>query len=143
MEVANAKKYTYTYDYQYADAITGIIEITNNSAVDAPAIITIMGEITDPAWTLIVNNQTIQSGSISGTIEAGHKLVINSKDNSLEIGEYDATTNEFIANRYQDSDFNLQNFIYVPNGASTLRVSGSVLDSIDAWVEIEELHETV
>ena len=142
-EVLNAKKYTYSYDYAYADAITGIINLNNDASEDCPSVITIMGEITNPTWSLIVNNVTIQSGAITGTIAAGNKLIINSKDNSLEIGEYVAATNEFVANRYQDSDFTKQNFIYVPPGQSTLRVAGTVVDSIHALIEIEEIHETV
>lgn len=143
VEVVDAKRYNYSYNYTYADAINGIINIVNNSSEESPTILTIMGDITDPAWSLIVNGRVIQSGMVSGNIPSGHKLIVNSKDNSLEIGEYDAVTNEFIANRYQDSDFTLQNFIYVPVGASTLRVAGNVQQTIDAWLEIEELHETV
>lgn len=143
VEVVDAKRYNYSYNYTYADAINGIINIVNNSSEESPTILTIMGDITDPAWSLIVNGRVIQSGMVSGNIPSGHKLIVNSKDNSLEIGEYDAITNEFVANRYQDSDFTLQNFIYVPVGASTLRVAGNVQQTIDAWLEIEELHETV
>lgn len=143
LETPNAKKYIYTYDYEYADAINGIINISNNSSEDSPTILTIMGDITDPTWSLIVNNVVIQSGMVSGNIPSGHKLVINAKDNMLEIGEYIAATNEFVANRYQDSDFSRENFIYAPVGNSTLRVSGNVQQTIDAWIEIEEIHETI
>lgn len=142
-ETANAKQYTYTYNYQYADAINGIINIMNNSTEASPLVISIMGDITDPVWSLIVNNVVVQSGSVTGNIPSGSKLVINSKDNELEIAEYDATTGAFIANWYQASDFNRENFIYAPVGASTLRVAGNVAQTIDAWAEIEEIHETV
>ena len=142
IEVANAKKYTYSYDYAYADSITGTINIINNSSEDSPTIITIMGEITNPTWSLIVNNTTVQSGSVAATIASGNKLIVNSKDNELEIAEYTAA-GLFVKNLYQDSDFTKDNFIYVPPGSSTLRVTGSVQDTIDAWIEIEELHETV
>jgi len=141
-EVANSKKYTYSYDYAYADSITGTINIVNNSSEDSPTIITIHGEITNPSWALIVNNTTIQSGSVAATIASGDKLIVNSKDNELEIGEY-TNANIFVRNLYQYSDFTKDNFIYVPPGSSTLRVTGSVQDTIDAWIEIEELHETV
>lgn len=141
-ESANSKRYSYSYDYAYADSITGIIAIDNNSSEASPTIITIMGEITNPTWYLVVNNQTVQSGSVSATIPDGNKLVINSKDNELEIAEY-TSQNEFVQNHYQNSDFTLDNFIYAPVGKSTLRVTGSVSDSINAWIEIEELHETV
>lgn len=143
ISVANAKQYTYSYTYTYADSITGIIDIINNSSEDSPAVITILGQITNPTWSLIVNNAIRASGSVSGTIDTGEKLVINSKDNQLEIAVYEATTNEWLRNVYQDSDFNRENFIYVPPGNSTLQVSGSVSDSIDAWAEIEEIHETI
>ena len=141
-EVANSKKYTYSYDYAYADSITGTINIINNSSEDSPTIITIYGEITNPTWSLIVNNTTIQSGSVAATIASGDKLIVNSKDNELEIAEYTAA-GLFVRNLYQYSDFTKDNFIYVPPGSSTLRVTGSVQDTIDAWIEIEELHETV
>lgn len=142
VEVANSKKYTYSYDYAYADSITGTINIINNSSEDSPTIITIYGEITNPSWALIVNNTTIQSGSVAATIASGDKLIVNSKDNELEIAEY-TNAGVFVRNLYQYSDFTKDNFIYVPPGSSTLRVTGSVQDTIDAWIEIEELHETV
>ena len=142
VETANSKKYTYTYDYEYADSITGTINIVNNSSEASPTIITIRGEITNPTWSLIINNNTVQSGSVTATIASGNKLIVNSKDNELEIAEY-TNANAFVRNLYQASDFTKDNFIYVPPGSSTLRVTGSVQDTIDAWIEIEELHETV
>lgn len=142
VETVDAKKYTYSYNYTYADSVTGVINITNNSSEDSPTIITIMGEITNPAWALIVNNKTVQSGAVTATIDTGNKLIINSKDNQLEIAEYTAG-NVFVRNLYQYSDFTLDNFIYAPVGQSVLRVTGSVQDTIDAMIEIEELHETV
>ena len=142
-EILDAKQYTYQYNYTYADAINGIIDIVNNSTEASPLIITILGDITDPTWSLIVNNKTVQSGSVSGNIAAGNKLVINAKDNELEIAEYVVATNAFVANRYQDSDFSRDNFIYAPVGNSTLRISGNVSQTIDAYAEIEEIHETV
>ena len=143
VETVDAKQYTYQYNYTYADAINGIIDIVNNSTEDSPLVITILGDITDPAWALIVNNKTVQSGSITGNIPNGHKLVINAKDNELQIAEFVTSTNAFVANRYQDSDFTKDNFIYAPVGSSTLRIAGNVSQTIDAFVEIEEIHETV
>ena len=142
VDTANSKKYTYSYNYEYADSITGTINITNNSSEASPTILTIVGEITNPTWSLIVNNTTVQSGSVTATIATGNKLIVNSKDSELEIAEY-TNANAFVRNLYQASDFTKDNFIYVPPGTSTLRVTGSVQDTIDAWIEIEELHETV
>ena len=141
-EIENGKKYTYRYDYQYADTLNGIIRITNHSSEDSPCIITIFGQIVNPTWSLIKNNQVIQSGQVNGTIESGNKLVICSKDNSLEIAEYTAD-GTFVANKYQDSDPNRENFIYIPNGQTTLLISSDVASEVDAYIEVEEIHDTI
>lgn len=143
VDIVDAKRYSYSYNYTYAEAINGIINIDNASSEESPTIISIMGTITNPTWVLVVNNQVVQSGSVNATIPAGNKLIINSKDNALEIAEYVANSNTFVRNLYQASNFTLDNFIYVPPGRSTLRISGEVSGAIDAWIEIEEIHETV
>ena len=143
VDIVDAKRYSYSYNYTYAEAINGIINIDNASSEESPTIISIMGTITNPTWVLVVNNQVVQSGSVNATIPAGNKLIINSKDNALEIAEYVANSNVFVRNLYQASNFALDNFIYVPPGRSTLRISGEVSGAIDAWIEIEEIHETV
>lgn len=142
IETPNAKKYSYTYSYEYAEAINGIINITNTASEDCPSIVTILGDITNPTWSLIQNGKILQSGQVTANIPQGNKLVICSKDNQLEIAEY-TMQNEFVRNQYQNSDFSKENFIYVPVGNSTLLVSGNVQQTIDAYIEVEELHETI
>lgn len=142
IETPNAKKYTYTYNYEYAEAINGIININNTASEECPAIITILGDITNPTWSLIQNGKILQSGQVTANIPSGNKLVICSKDNALEIAEY-TMQNEFVRNQYQNSDFSKENFIYVPVGNSTLLVSGNVQQTIDAYIEVEEIHETI
>lgn len=141
--VINAKLYNYTYDYEYADELNGVLRVTNNSSEESPVTISIFGPIEDPTWTLTVNDKTTMSGSMSGTIADGNKLVIVSKDGELEVGEYIATSNEFVANRYQDCDFNRETFIYAPPGTSSLIISGIHEGALVAWVEVEEIHETI
>ena len=138
----SSKKYDYAYSYTYSESINGIISLINNSSEESPSVITIIGPVTNPAWNLVVNGKVIQSGSITGTIADGNKLVINSKDNELEIAEY-TTENVYVRNLYQLSDFSKDNFIIVPVGSSTLSVLGVTSGSINAWIEIEEIHETI
>lgn len=142
-DVENPKKYTYEYDYTYADAINGYINVTNNSNEDAQGTITIFGNITNPAWYVSVNNNVIESGSVTATIPAGHKLVINSKDGHLEVAEYVGATDEYVRNLYQFTDFTKETFVHFPPGNSVLFVSGSSEETIDAWVQIDEVHDTV
>ena len=141
-DVPNAKKYDYGYDYQYADAINGYIAVVNDSNEDATATISVMGPVVDPSWYVSVNNGVVASGQVTATIPAGDKLVINSKDGELEIAEY-TTDNVFIRNLYQFTDFTRETFVTFPPGNSVLFISGTSEDPIDAWVQIEEVHDTV
>lgn len=141
-DVENPKRYDYGYDYQYADAINGYIAVVNDSNEDAPATISIMGPITDPAWYVSVNNNVVSSGSVTATIPDGDKLVINSKDGALEVAEY-TTDNVMVRNLYQATDFSRKTFVLFPPGNSVLFISGTSDDPIEAWVQIEEVHDTI
>lgn len=141
-DVENPKRYDYGYDYQYADAINGYIAVVNDSNEDAPATISIMGPITDPAWYVSVNNNVVSSGSVTATIPEGDKLVINSKDGALEVAEY-TTDNVPVRNLYQATDFSRETFVLFPPGNSVLFISGTSEDPIEAWVQIEEVHDTI
>lgn len=142
-DVDSPKRYNYTYDYTYADELNGYIRVTNNASEDSPAVISIMGAINNPSWYVSVNNDVIASGSVAADIPAENKLVINSKDGHLEVAEYVAATNEFVKNHYQDTDFSRETFVLFPPGNSVLFISGTNQGDINAWVEVEEIHETV
>lgn len=142
-DVPDAKKYTYSYNYTYADAINGYINVVNKSNEDAQGVITIFGEISNPSWYVSVNNNVIESGTVNAVIPAGNKLVINSKDGHLEVAEYVADTDEFVRNLYQSTDFTRETFVHFPAGNSVLFVSGTTDDPIVAYVQIDEVHDTV
>lgn len=142
-DVENPKKYTYGYDYQYADAINGYINVVNNSNEDAQGVITIFGAITNPSWYVSVNNDVVESGSVTADIPEGHKLVVNSKDGQLEVAEYNADDDTFIRNLYQATDFSRETFVHFPAGNSVLFVSGTTESQIVAYVQIDEVHDTV
>lgn len=141
-DVENPKRYDYGYDYTYADAINGYISVFNDSNEDAPATISIMGPITDPSWYVSVNNNVVASGSVTAVVPAGNKVVVNSKDGQLEITEY-TVANEFVRNLYQLTDFTRETFVTFPPGNSVLFISGTSEDPIEAWVQIEEVHDTI
>lgn len=141
-DVENPKRYDYGYDYTYADAINGYIAVFNDSNEDAPATISIMGPITNPSWYVSVNNNVIASGAVTAIIPSGNKLVVNSKDGQLEVTEYTAA-NEFVRNLYQATDFSRETFVTFPPGNSVLFISGTSEDPIEAWVQIEEVHDTI
>ena len=140
--VADPKQYNYDYDYNYAESKNGYIQSSNNSPNEASCIITIWGSITNPAWYLTVNNVRIQSGGVTGTIDNGHKLVINSRDNQLEIADY-TSSGTYYANMYQASNFSAENFIRIPSGNFTLTVIGENVTTVTCTLEIIEEYETV
>lgn len=140
--ISNSKKYPYKYNYTYSESINGIINIVNNGSDESPCIINIFGNIVNPTWSLVKNNKIISSGALSATIDTGNKLIINSKDNELEIGEY-TRENVFVRNRYQDTDLEKENFILIPNGQSTMLISGSTSSEIEAYIEVIEVYETI
>ena len=143
-DVDNPKKYDYSYDYQYADELNGVIRINNQSSEESPVIITIFGNIENPAWYLTVNNKQIASGEVNAIIPADHKLVVNSNDGELEVAEYVSETDEFVRNLYQYVDFDRETFIDVPQGNSVITITGNTGgSSISAMVEVKELHETI
>lgn len=142
-DVENPKRYSYEYDYTYADEINGYIRVFNDAAEDSPATISIMGPITDPAWYVSVNNDVVASGALTADIPEGNKVVIRSKDGYLEVAEYVAETDSFVRNLYQFTDFTRETFVMFPPGNSTLFISGTTEASIDAWVEVEEVHDTI
>lgn len=141
-DVESPKRYDYTYDYTYADAINGYIAVVNDSNEDAPATISIMGPVVNPSWYVSVNNEVVASGSVTATVPQGNKIVINSKDGYLEVAEY-TTENVFVRNLYQFTDFSRETFVLFPPGNSVLFISGSSDDPIEAWVQIEEVHDTI
>lgn len=141
-DVESPKRYNYTYDYTYADAINGYIAVVNDSNEDAPATISIMGPVVNPSWYVSVNNEVVASGSVTATVPDGDKIVINSKDGYLEIAEY-TLENVLVRNLYQFTDFSRETFVLFPPGNSVLFISGSSEDPIEAWVQIEEVHDTI
>ena len=86
----------------------------------APATLSIMGPITNPAWYVSVNNDVVASGAVTAEIPNGDKLVVNSKDGYLEVAEYTVSSNEFVRNLYQFTDFDRETFVLFPPGNSTL-----------------------
>jgi len=139
---ADAKKYTYSYGYTYYDALTGVLDGINNSPYKAPCVLYIKGYMLNPTWVLSVNNQQIASGKVTAEILDGNQLVINSRDDGLEIAEY-TDQNEFVQNLYQDADVTRENFLYLPTGDFKITITDDSGADVTAYLEILELYDTV
>ena len=139
---ADAKKYNYTYGYTYYDALTGVLDGINNSPYKAPCVLYIKGYMLNPTWVLSVNNQQIASGKVTAEILDGNQLVINSRDDGLEIAEY-TEQNVFVQNLYQDADVTRENFLYLPTGDFKITITDDSGADVTAYLEILELYDTV
>ena len=82
------------------------------------------------------------SGEVEAEIQDGNQLVINSRDDSLEISEY-TNQNVFVENLYQKADVSMENFIYIPTGTSKLTITDDALSDITAYLEILEEYDTI
>ena len=82
------------------------------------------------------------SGEVEAEIQDGNQLVINSRDDSLEISEY-TNQNVFVENLYQKADVSMENFIYIPTGPSKLTITDDALSDITAYLEILEEYDTI
>ena len=141
--IGQGKKYSYDYDYTYAEMADGIFDIDNKGTSESRTTLTIFGPIENPAWSLAVNNATVLSGKVTASIIAGHKLVVCSKESEMRIMEYDVETGAVIQNLCQMQDWAKENFITVPSGTSTLRVTGEGAERVRAALEVYETYDTV
>lgn len=135
------KVYDYTYPYSYVDTNTALMEIENGS-FESPTILTIFGPVTDPYWVLTQNGQTLYTGKMDVTIPDGHKLVVDSNPDHMEIAEY-TSNNEWIQSLYEYSDYSTERFIYVPPGKSKFAVTSDGGLSISAYLEVDKVANAV
>lgn len=138
----DAKRYDYKYNYKYYDFLTGILEGTNNSPYESPCILYMKGYMLNPTWVLSVNDIQLASGHVTAEIMDGNQLVVNSRDDSLEIAEY-TEQNEFVRNLYQAADITRESFIYLPPGDFKITITDDSMAYITAFLEIIEEYDTV
>ena len=79
-----------------------------------------------------------------GTAEIfdGNQIVVNSRDDALEIAEY-TNQNVFIQNLYPQADITKENFLYIPPGTSKLTLTDDSMSDITAYLEIFEEYDTI
>ena len=141
-EAQGGKVYDFTYNYQYSGTLRNQIRLRNDSLIDSPLRLTIFGVAYSPSWRVLVNGQSVAEGSVEATIQEGNKMVLNSADNDLEIAEF-TTSDVYVRNLYQNTDFSKSTFIYIPPGESLLTLTASDGGDLLASAEVMELYETV
>lgn len=127
------KYYAYTYPYTYTDKAQGEVYINSDSALDSPAKLTILGPCKNPKWVHYVNNVKQTEGKVFATIPDKHRLVISS-EYPYSIKEYDEYNNE-VDDRYEDSDFETERFIYLKHGENKISFMHDGNEEMNATAE--------
>ena len=130
------KTYPYTYPYTYIDNQAGVIDITNGSKTSSCRI-HIFGPCVNPYYSVSRNGERIADGRIICSIEEGHKLVIDSAPDTMEISEY-TVNGDFIADQYGNSDFSTDRLIQLPAGESRFSFSHEGVNTVTAFVEVNK-----
>lgn len=136
------KIYDYTYPYRYSSATENNVTINVDSTEESPCRLTIHGALVNPEWRHYVNNQLVSTGKVNVTIPSNHYLVIDTTGDKLTIEEYD-NMNQFIADRYQLSDFGTQRAVYLQYGQNRIAVDDEGGNKVTVVAEGELYYASV
>ena len=132
--ITDLPTYPYVYDDVYPPEVLQSVVVESDSELESPCKITIYGEATNPEWRHYVNSQLIEIGRYTGTIAAGHTLVIDSTTIPYSITEYDSS-GQVVADRYAGCDFSTERFFHLQRGNNRISVSHDGTNSLALKVE--------
>ena len=134
-EATGGKIYPYTYAYTYGTGRRNVFDF--EQTLPSYFTLTIFGPATNPSYVVTQDGQTINSGKINATIQAGHKLVINTDPNEMEIAEY-TSGGEYVANQYGNSDFTTARIFELPQGASRMTITSDDITPPVVVIEVKK-----
>lgn len=136
------KIYDYTYPYRYSSATQNNVTINVDSTVESPCRLTLHGPLVNPEWRHYVNNVLVSTGIVNVTVPVNHHLVIDTTGDKLTIEEFD-NLNQFVADRYQLSDFGTQRAVYLQFGQNRISVDDDGGNKVTVVAEGELYYASV
>lgn len=135
-KVYGGETYTdaYKYEYRYQDSTSGSITIPNRR-LPSYFKITFIGPVKNPEYRLYYNNTVIKTGKIKCTIQAGHKLIINTDPSDGEIYEYNEN-DERILDHYGHQDWTTDVIFAIPPGEHKMTLTQESTDLPTAYIEV-------
>lgn len=136
----DAKRYTYSYPYKYQDFSAAGIDILNESGKPAAVELEFYGPISNPVIILEQNGAEVARCEITGTAEEDERILYSSVENDIYCVLVDAAGNE--TNLIPGFSLQNENFLYIPEGNSTIRitadseVSGTIMITIRRYYRI-------
>lgn len=131
---AGGSTFPMTFPIVFGVANVGEIPITNETNRLIPLEIQIFGYAENPNYTVFNSlGEIAYQGKLNLTIQSGEKAVINTRRGKVEL--YD-TSDNLISNEYQNQDFTLDTFIYLPvKQTSTFQIEHDGSGAIECTVQ--------
>ncbi len=136
-EKGTGKIYPYTYPYTYKSKNRGAIDIENGN-IPSSCRIHILGPCINPKFIINQYNKKVADGRIIAEILSGRKLVIDTNPKTMQIAEY-TLDNEYLQDRYADSDFTTDRIVDIPAGQSRITFTHEGEGVINGFVEVRKL----
>lgn len=135
------KTYNYSFPFQYTDSTINSMEITTESTIKSPMIITFIGPCKNPSWVHYLNGIRIASGKVFVELRSGEKMKVSSVM-PYSIVKTDSTGNE-LEDLYGASDFSTQRFLWLEQGGNLITIAHEGIGDLNAVVEVYEYYESV
>jgi hypothetical protein len=122
-------------DIRFSSITSNTVEINSDSRLDtgSPCRLRIYGPITNPAWTLYINNVDSVRGSVTATIPSGNYLEIDTI-NGRSIKQYDSN-GVLVNDLYQQADFNETRFLMLKYGKNRVTVTSQAGEQVKISME--------
>lgn len=144
--VSGTKAYSdteYAFPITFSSSKKNTVEVISDSRLEtgSPCRLRIFGPITNPSWTLYVNNISKITGSVTATIPAENYVEIDTI-NGRSIKQYNGN-GQLVRDLYQWADFNTIRFITLGQGKNRVTVRSQngedVVLNMEAHIEYDSV----
>lgn len=112
--------------------------IISDSRIESPCKLTIYGPASNPTWSVYRGDGKTLNGGINLVLAAGERLEIDCRT-GYSVRYYDAS-GELLGDRYQNLNFNQDNFVWITEGTNTISVHGvNPKYRVDAMIQYESV----
>lgn len=98
------------------------LSMVSDSNVLSPCIIRVNGPLTNPRWSLYVNDILVSDGLCRVSIPEDQYLIISSYEDEFSIGLY-GSDGSFVNDVYNQCDFSKELFVFLRNGENLIQIS--------------------
>lgn len=138
---AGGKTYNWDYPYQYTDSTVDSVQITAESNIKSPMVITFIGPCKNPLWKQYINGVESASGKVFVELKTGERMKVSSVM-PYSIVKTDNAGNE-LEDLYGKSDFSTVRFLWMEQGENRITIAHEGIEELNVMVEVYEYYESV